>query len=530
MLRAALLVLPSATAWSTISQSRHGVAVKTIKEQMRGTAPHVDNPNQLLGYLWSTPADSASPVGLGGGIAWAWDPALCEQLKPGFREDILFVPFITCESLRAAVHRAFASWSDNHAGISFIDVTEECARTEQLNADCSLAEVWVTARHVEQNADSEQSVLVAASATPKVRYSSEFRNYNGQRTHATVLETHRAVLAFNVEPGFCWYLDSTFCSPFHSLKDYMEPEVVVFVAQIILFGLWAVALLLMAIHLWTLIRPLWTREKGCKDKLKDVMVILSGWSVLGTTVRVILICVPPIFFYLIFLPCWECYDFEAAATHEVGHILGLAHPDDLNISQSVGRPVGANVYQAQLAAIQRNQSTYGVDFDAADYCQTPWDEVREGVPPGAHTVEMDEGEARPSIMMAFTQHNPRVCLSEDDLEAIHVLYPDCSQPVTTPVCYKTAHNIGWVRLGCYILIPVLIALLLLMLLNAYVHTYLVARIRSANDLLVLRSLRLTSARSAATANDYRARRIKKELERQKLSEDERVRRRAHHFG
>ena len=45
-----------------------------------------------------------------------------------------------------------------------------------------------------------------------------------------------------------------------------------------------------------------------------------------------------------------------------------------------------------------------------------------------------------SIMKALTQHNPRVCLTEDDLEALNVLYPDCSHSISHPVCDKVAHN------------------------------------------------------------------------------------------
>ena len=33
-----------------------------------------------FGFRWSLPADSRSYEGLGGGIAWALDPAFCEQL------------------------------------------------------------------------------------------------------------------------------------------------------------------------------------------------------------------------------------------------------------------------------------------------------------------------------------------------------------------------------------------------------------------------------------------------------------------
>ena len=41
-----------------------------------------------------------------------------------------------------------------------------------------------------------------------------------------------------------------------------------------------------------------------------------------------------------------------------------------------------------------------------------------------------------------------------------VLQPDCTNSITTPVCFKSAHNIGYVRLGVYTIVPMLVAVLL----------------------------------------------------------------------
>ena len=56
----------------------------------------------------------------------------------------MWIEFVTCDTIRAAIHRAFASWSDNSAYVHFLDVTEQCKRLGQLSSDCPLAEIWVT--------------------------------------------------------------------------------------------------------------------------------------------------------------------------------------------------------------------------------------------------------------------------------------------------------------------------------------------------------------------------------------------------
>ena len=72
-----------------------------------------------FGFRWSLPADSRSYEGLGGGIAWALDPAFCEQLLPSFHEDAHPVP---------ALHAVDGA-------------------TDESTAACTAHEVLFTAKH-----------------------------------------------------------------------------------------------------------------------------------------------------------------------------------------------------------------------------------------------------------------------------------------------------------------------------------------------------------------------------------------------
>ena len=142
------------------------------------------------------------------------------------------------------------------------------------------------------------------------------------------------------------------------------------------------------------------------------------------------------------LPCRECYDFEAAAAHEVGHALGLMHPDQ---AVSSGTNLRWNVVV---------NGTVGGAPAATVPCDDPWSAVVAVTP---------DASVAPSIMLALTQFNQGVCLSQDDLDALNTLYPQCDRQVGTPQCYKTESYIGLVRVGVLVGLPVIVFLLLILL-------------------------------------------------------------------
>ena len=48
------------------------------------------------------------------------------------------------------------------------------------------------------------------------------------------------------------------------------------------------------------------------------------------------LCIAPLTFYVhVFRPCFDCYDFESTAVHEIGHLLGLSHPDEYEHARKV---------------------------------------------------------------------------------------------------------------------------------------------------------------------------------------------------
>lgn len=103
----AMLLLASPVAgWVTRSQSVYGAQISEIQALMRGEAVS-RNQQAQLGYLWYAPPDTNSSRGLGGGITWAWDDNLCDQLNGQMKEDVFFINLVTCNEYKAAVARAF---------------------------------------------------------------------------------------------------------------------------------------------------------------------------------------------------------------------------------------------------------------------------------------------------------------------------------------------------------------------------------------------------------------------------------------
>eukprot|EP00316_Scyphosphaera_apsteinii_P023363 CAMPEP_0119309582 /NCGR_PEP_ID=MMETSP1333-20130426/15845_1 /TAXON_ID=418940 /ORGANISM="Scyphosphaera apsteinii, Strain RCC1455" /LENGTH=578 /DNA_ID=CAMNT_0007313575 /DNA_START=76 /DNA_END=1812 /DNA_ORIENTATION=- len=511
---ALFFLLANAYCWATRSQTNYGAQISEIQAMMKGDK--VDRPvHAQLGWLWTLPEDVHDPRGLGGGITWAWNPALCQSLR--FKENAF--GFVGCQEIRTALARAFDKWSANNRFIKFVDVTRECElagklygpptddpqeETKHIHGGCPLAEIWVTKQEpqninssAERQSQSEKSVAAATQYSKIVR---DFRYTNGRRPflnsnnsdyrkstgqyNRQVIETYAGKLTFDTD-GACWYLDSYFCSGFHRLKVQLGgPGKARKLVHGLGFGLMAVGLTVYVVFLVQYMKRVFRQDVGrdsedrkddedgdgqlsVKERWYAGLRHAADWNPAILTTFIILIIIPPLLNNQIIMPCWDCYDFEAAALHEIGHFLGLGHPNNIPADWYAPREMGGfgNVVQAGPTP---GQNSYSEEISKAVLenrrpnftCTNPWASVRAGVPEGAGVDDSWDATYpyRSAQMEARTQHNPEPCLREDDLEALAVLYPDCgAYALSGAVCHNVALNIGWLRIAIFILIPTLMA-------------------------------------------------------------------------
>lgn len=142
-------------------------------------------------------------------------------------------------------------------------------------------------------------------------------------------------------------------------------------------------------------------------------------------------------------------------------------------------PKGSDVHSIYTAS-NNGMHPYDSQGFPKDICMNPWQYVVDGAY-GDADDKNPETNVRQSIMYSLTEHNPQVCLTSDDIEAIYTIYPLCNGralPTSTAMrgadsnnyathgglnCYKTKLYIGAVRVLVYIFMPLLAFLILQLL-------------------------------------------------------------------
>jgi hypothetical protein len=381
----------------------------------------------------------------------------------------------------------------------------------------------------------------AAAALQYLRYAKDLRSTNGKVQRYSdadfyAIEAYGGIMSFSTEK--CWYLDTSFCGPLHSLKAKMGKDGASSMILGISFGIFSVAMVVLFVLLFKVGKHQHCcdeegRKRTCKEKTRLSAKEMADFGVLPTTVLFVCLWVPIALQQTIVKPCWECYDFEAAAVQGIGHILGLNHPDH-------GNSTGSNAHtHSALTASNNGMRPYDSKGFPSDICQNPWKHVVDGAYNQSDDLNADTN-VRESVMYTLTEHNPKVCLTSDDMEAIYTIYPLCNGralPTSTARrgadilpngtnlvvhnlnCYKPALLLGSVRVMVYILSPLLILLLLQLILAHALKEH------HDEEMEELHEKRVTAVKRAKSQKK-KAAQMEKALQEQSLQEQSRVEKRA----
>ena len=303
---------------------------------------------EMVSLRWGLPPSAYESEGLAGGISFALHRDFCERMLPLFPESaehfkaskVLSTLFLSCDDLRDTVKRAMDTWAINHRKIYFRDVSDQCADVSSLDR-CDAAELFIVPDKPGGESPTKAGDL-AAFVTHNTS-SLDFSPYTtaGHRLNMGlgVRDAKMTVRAPETQAEFCWYLDTTFCYGFHrwgGAITWMRFLGVSIFAIAILILVVIIAFCLHATfcsHHDHLHHEEYNSSKTLKageeeeqepdlecgsricTNLLDYVAVMPTFTLLFAT---FLIIVCPIFYYRIFLPCYDCYDFEVSAATDCG--------------------------------------------------------------------------------------------------------------------------------------------------------------------------------------------------------------------
>ena len=248
-LHALFLLMQPAHSWVSTSQHQRDAAA--------GSLQRLRESNGAINRVWNSPLEATSTDGLGGGLSFAYDTNLCDELLPSFSEasGLWGLTFVDCESIFAAIRTAFSTWSTNHPSLKFNDVTAECAALGDTTGGpfgrgCSRAEIYLTTGTNTSTQDS------AATTLNEFRWEPNFFHPNGLRADPGAYVTTGSIVAFTTGDfssgeysrtasganAICWYIDSTFCGGFHRLKQAYGADNVLLIGKSIIFVIWGLGI------------------------------------------------------------------------------------------------------------------------------------------------------------------------------------------------------------------------------------------------------------------------------------------------
>ena len=425
----------------------------------------------MVALRWSRPASADSREGLGGGISWALSPNFCKRIAPYFRaETFMFgtIRFMDCNALRSAISDAFDTWGSNHPDLTFYDMSDTCVEVDEGYPVC--------AQVVLQFTDFEGSMgdLAAAVTVDLADVTREPRSTAGKVIHGGI-GLRRASIMFSSKR--CWYLDATFCAPFHEMMvGGIELFTILRAVLLFVFATGVVYTLSVCIEvaaaavglrgdtemvIWVMHmcfgmccgclfrgKVAWLRSQRAERKERDshshkyaTLLEFASRLHMGRLLLALLAVVfCPVFYIDVCLPCVECESFTATAAHELGHMIGFHHPDQFD--------------SLNLKSIRNPSLPHGLVQHASSNssylsCMSPLDQV------AIEPMSTRDEERRWSIMHSVAKHRSRVCLTKDDMEGLHYLYPTCGDLSRhpEPSCTQPIRVAGYLRLLAAVSLP-----------------------------------------------------------------------------